>query len=320
MEMKLHIRSIMSIIILCNAGCTKTDPTSTNYASLFANAGTAKYINLPETTVMLDGSASSDHQNSIVSFRWKKVSGPTSFNIQDSTAARTLVTNLSSGDYLFELTVTNNKGASAKDTTLVSVGGTSAFMFWVSMSPNYSLLTVTNNSTVLKASIHTVNGSANNIITKEWRKISGPAAGIIISPASEETLVSGLTTGVYQFQFKVTGTNGLSNALITTVAVIDPSSPDQELIISNLLWGLGPIGPGAGCNYINIDLDQYIPAGSPVKKVFIKPQCNPSWIEAPIEPISNVYTYSIYDGHYLTINWCYGGCSSIDMPDIRILY
>jgi hypothetical protein len=317
MKMKLHFIPILLTTILISKACTKPPPI-TNHNSPIADAGKAKYLNLPENTVLLDGSASSDPQNSIVFFRWKKVSGPFSYQIQDSAAVRTLVTNLSSGDYLFELTVTNNKGATAKDTTLVSVRGTTAFMFWLSISPNYTLLTVTNNSTVLKASIHIVNGSTNNIINKEWSKISGPATGNINSPNADETIISGLTTGVYQFQFKATNSSGLSDSLITTVSVVDPSSPGSNVVIPNLSWGIDPTG--FGCNYINIDLDQHIPVGAPVKKILIHPDCNSDWIEVPVEPTSSGYSYSIYYGHYLTLNWCHGGCTYTDTPDIKIIY
>jgi hypothetical protein len=147
---------------------------------------------------------------------------------------------------------------------------------YVSAHPSYSLLTATGNtSTILNGSAW-INGLPANIASKEWKKISGPVPCMIDSPSSFETLVTGLTTGVYQFQFKAISVNGLSDSSRVTVAVMDPLSPNQEVILQNQQW---TIGLGFACHYLYFDLDQYLPAGTPVKKIFIKPDCTSVWHE-----------------------------------------
>jgi hypothetical protein len=86
-----------------------------------ADAGPDQDILLPTNIVNLDGSASSDPDNNIISYQWKKIAGPSSFAIVNTNTAQTQVTNLIEGNYLFELTVTDTKGLFDKDTVQVKV-------------------------------------------------------------------------------------------------------------------------------------------------------------------------------------------------------
>lgn len=83
------------------------------------NAGVDKTIILPVNSLILAGSAS-DPDGSISSYLWSKVSGG-SANIVSSTQASTNITGLVSGNYIFRLTVTDNKSATASDDVLVTV-------------------------------------------------------------------------------------------------------------------------------------------------------------------------------------------------------
>ena len=86
-----------------------------------ANAGPDQTIILPTNTVTLDGSASTDPNNNISSYLWRKISGPSSFNIANANAAQTQVTNLIDGVYKFELKVTDAGGLFDRDTAQVTV-------------------------------------------------------------------------------------------------------------------------------------------------------------------------------------------------------
>ena len=97
-------------IIVIAAGSTNHPPV--------ANAGKDTIITLPVNTVMLDGSASTDPDNNIVSYAWTKISGPSSFNIVNVNAVQTQVSNLTEGTYLFELKVTDAGGLIDRDTMM----------------------------------------------------------------------------------------------------------------------------------------------------------------------------------------------------------
>jgi hypothetical protein len=318
---------IGSMATFVDIGCKKeeTDKTSDiinvneNNRPPIANAGFDTTIILPVNMITLDASASTDPDNNLSTYTWKKIIGPATFTIQDSTSAQTNVTNLSLGEYRFELTVVDSKGAKAKDTCSVLVLAPQLYLY-VSAHPSYSLLTATGNTSTILSGSAWINGLPANIISKEWKKISGPDSYTINSPSSFEILVTGLTTGVYQFQFKAISVNGLSDSSRVTVAVIDPLSPNQEVILQNQQWNYGG---GFGCPYLEIDLDQYLPPGTPVKKIFIKSDCTSVWHELVMVSANTnneAYSYQILNGHLLDVEWCNSGCNYLDTPDLKIVY
>jgi hypothetical protein len=69
----------------------------------------------------LDGTCSSDPDNNITGYKWIKISGPSSSSITNAVAAKTPVTSLTQGVYLFELEVTDAGGLSSKDTVQITV-------------------------------------------------------------------------------------------------------------------------------------------------------------------------------------------------------
>ncbi|MCU0335410.1 MAG: right-handed parallel beta-helix repeat-containing protein [Chitinophagaceae bacterium] len=86
-----------------------------------ADAGRDTLIVQPASTVTLQAAAI-DSDGTISTWRWTRVAGPTVGTIATATAARTNVTGLTTiGVYLYELTVTDNAGATARDTVRVTV-------------------------------------------------------------------------------------------------------------------------------------------------------------------------------------------------------
>jgi Tol biopolymer transport system component len=102
-------------------GCRVTDSTRTANHPPVAKAGADQTIILPANSATLDGSASTDPDNNIVSYLWTKISGPSSPDIVTTNAAQTTINNLAEGTYAFELTVTDADGLSASDTVQVIV-------------------------------------------------------------------------------------------------------------------------------------------------------------------------------------------------------
>src|SRR5450755_1273430 len=98
-----------------NAGISTSQVTVTVNppAPPVANAGTNQTINLPATSAVLNGSASS---GSITSYAWTKVSGPNTPNITTPTTVSTTVTGLIQGTYVFQLSL--NGGASVSQVTV----------------------------------------------------------------------------------------------------------------------------------------------------------------------------------------------------------
>jgi hypothetical protein len=100
---------------LC-ADCPNELPV--NSVPPIARAGDDQVIILPTNSTTLDGSSSLGNS---LSYKWIKLSGPSSLNIVTPESAETQIENLVSGVYSLQLTVTCNGGATSKDTINVTV-------------------------------------------------------------------------------------------------------------------------------------------------------------------------------------------------------
>ena len=89
-----------------------------------ANAGGNKTITLPVNKITLAGSGT-DADGTIATYLWTKISGPTSYSIVNAASPVTDVTGLIQGIYQFELKVTDNNGAIARDTMQIMVNAAS---------------------------------------------------------------------------------------------------------------------------------------------------------------------------------------------------
>jgi len=116
-----HTPSITtSFLLICAVvgSCNKSDQVVPNNSPV-ANAG--KDTIVYELSTELNGKASTDPENNIKTFSWRKISGPSSFHIDYPNAAQTKVAELAEGVYQFELTVTDAAGLFSRDTISVAV-------------------------------------------------------------------------------------------------------------------------------------------------------------------------------------------------------
>ncbi len=125
MKTKILLRAIVVlIVILVNVSCKKENSCEgckeINQPPI-AIAGPDQVITLPTDSVSLDGSASNDPDGRISVWLWKKISGPASFDITNSSSQKTVVKNLEKGVYQIELKVTDDKNSSITDTVQIIV-------------------------------------------------------------------------------------------------------------------------------------------------------------------------------------------------------
>jgi len=181
-----------------------------------ANAGTDKTITLPTNSTSLDGSASSDPDGTIAGYSWAQISGPSTSTIANGTTAKPTVSALQAGTYTYELTVTDDSGATAKAQVKVIVNNAAANQSPVANAGANQTLTLPTNSTSL-------NGSASSdpdgtIASYSWSQVSGPG-GTITNATGASTTVIGLTAGTYVFKLVVTDNSGATATANVTVVV-----------------------------------------------------------------------------------------------------
>src|SRR5262249_13589012 len=78
-------------------------------------------ITLPLNSAQVHGNTSRDPDGVIVSYQWTQVSGPAPATITNGNSSIINVSNLTVGDYVFSLKVTDNGGATSSKTIKVTV-------------------------------------------------------------------------------------------------------------------------------------------------------------------------------------------------------
>lgn len=207
-----------TIIVLVNAAPNQ---------SPVVNAGTDKTLQLPTNFTSLNATAS-DPDGTISGIAWTKISGPASFSLSSTTQLNTNVTNLTTGVYQFQIQVTDNSGATARDTVKITVNAANVPPT-VSAGTNQTI-TLPTNSVTLTATASDADGT---IASYSWLKVSGPAGGTITTPAAFQTSVTGYTNpGTYSYSVTVTDNQGATATSVVQVVVNASPPPNQPPVVN----------------------------------------------------------------------------------------
>jgi hypothetical protein len=186
-----------------------------------ANAGPDQTITLPTNTVNLSGSGT-DPDGTVTVYLWTKVSGPAGGTITSPAAVSTSVTGLVQGVYKFELRVTDNNGATGRDTMQVTVNPAGNIPPTANAGPDQNI-TLPTNTVNLSGSGTDADGT---VTAYNWTKIAGPTgAGTVTNASSVSTSVTGLIAGVYKFELRVTDNSGAVGRDTMQVVVFAPNMP-----------------------------------------------------------------------------------------------
>jgi len=185
-----------------------------------ANAGTDKTITLPTNSITQTGSGT-DPDGSIAAYQWTKIAGPATFTIVSPTQAATVINNVVQGTYQFELRVTDNLGATARDTMILTVNAAANIAPTANAGANQTITLPVNTVTVTGSGTDT-DGS---IATYQWTKIAGPATFTIVSPTQASTVINNLVQGTYQFELRVTDNLGAIGRDTMSVVVNATNTP-----------------------------------------------------------------------------------------------
>jgi hypothetical protein len=197
-------------------------PPPVQHVPPVAVAGPDQTVTLPVTTVTLDGSGSYDTDGTITGYSWVQLSGNGGVTLAGASQAQATLTGLTAGAYLFQLTVTDNSGATGVATVTITVDAATAPPNVLPPVANAGIDT----TIAMPADSVVLNGShstdpAGEALTYQWMQMSGPAEAVIGSSGSAATWVGGLNPGLYVFSLKVTDASGLSDTASVQVRVVN---------------------------------------------------------------------------------------------------
>jgi ribosomal protein L14 len=192
-----------------------------------ANAGSNLTLTLPTNSTTLNGSSSYDPDGTISSYSWTKVSGPAGSNIANAASASASISGLVQGQYVFELSVIDNDGATGSDQVTITVNSAPAAANKPPVANAGSDIGL-----ILPITSTTLNGTASSdpdgtISSYSWTNISGPSIAVIVNANTATPTVSDLTAGQYVFQLTVTDNSGASSSDQMSVTVSAPPIVNQ---------------------------------------------------------------------------------------------
>lgn len=217
-----------------NAGGSDTDyikvKIGNSNISPVANAGADMLVKLPVNSVGISGSAS-DKDGTIASHQWTQASGP-SCSLADTTTPSLSVSDLTSGTYVFRLTVTDNTGLANYDDVVVNVTFPPMVDAGTDKSVNLPV-----DSIILTGAASDPDGTIHNY---KWSKHSGPAATLVDSLTSSVT-VKNLKEGTYVFMLEVSDNlTAKANDYVTVTVKSEilftsfPATPISKIIRENI--------------------------------------------------------------------------------------
>jgi len=178
-----------------------------------AQSGPDQTIQLPNNSVTLDGSASSDPDNDISDYLWTRIKGTGNPTYTSPANAVTDVNKLTAGIHIFELRVTDATGLVDRDTVLVQVieapGVPPVASAGTDQNIPYDLGSCSTNPSNIPL-IGSESYDPDGTITKyNWQIIYPLNADIpIINYTKAQASVTGLLAGKYIFELSVTDNDG----------------------------------------------------------------------------------------------------------------
>ncbi|HEY4874651.1 MAG TPA: Ig-like domain-containing protein, partial [Puia sp.] len=190
------------------------------------SAGSSQNIFLPSSAFLV-GTAT-DATGTITNIIWSEFSGPD--NNATFTNGNTLTAtanNLSTGTYIFQLTVTDNNNLSSSDTVTITVSQPVS----VNAGVNQTIISPVN-SVTLSGSAIDATGTISNY---SWSEVSGPSNVNMPDLSLNNTTINNLVAGTYIFQLTATDNNNFSASSTVTITVdalpVVSAGSDQTIIL-----------------------------------------------------------------------------------------
>ncbi len=214
---------VFKLTVTDASGATSTDSlivtvkTAANMPPV-ANAGSSKTVTLPVNTISLDGSLSKDPDGTIASYSWTFISGPAGYTLVNGTAAVATANNLVAGQYIFQLTVTDNSGAVSNAQVKITVVSSGLQPPIANAGANQTITLPLNQVSLDGSSSLAPSG---NIVSYSWTQTSGPSTANLSAANAAQTNATNLIAGTYLFYLTIKDNNN-ATAYDSVIITVNP--------------------------------------------------------------------------------------------------
>lgn len=219
-----NIRDSASVTVVVNP--------STSSAGVTAYAGTNQTITAPATTASLDGTGSTGQNTTITSWTWTQLHGPGYATFSTTTSARTSLSQLEPGNYVFQLKVSDNSAhidSSQVSITVNAASGSSTASLKANAGTNQTIISPTDTTTL----VGTASNVTNTTITSyRWKQLQGPSGIIWASTTSINTKIAGLQTAMYVFELIIADNSGHRDSSLVTINVINGAADNSSSLVT----------------------------------------------------------------------------------------
>ena len=202
---------------------TFTRTGSMNNSYPVADAGSNATVQLPQSSVSLNGSNSTESAGKSLSYYWSQNYGPTTLQFSSNTSAMSSVSGLVEGIYSLQLMVTNTDGETDIDEVLLIVSDSDNSNPVISITSPGSNTTLTEgNSVEIKANASDYDGIV--------QRVDFYQNDVLISSDTSAPFIANWTpsAGTYTLTAKATDDMGAQSTSQNVVITIDPSMVCSE--------------------------------------------------------------------------------------------
>jgi len=210
-----------------------------------AKAGSNFTISATKGYAYLSGAQSTDADGKIERYVWKQTSGPSNSSIVTSVSTNglTRINSLTTaGNYVFELTVVDDRGDFVKTTVTITVTAGTATNIPPVTEAGDNINTAVSSTTLHGSDSYDPDGAA---LTYKWTKKTGPAVFSLSNDAVANPDLTNLLLGTYEFQLETTDAQGAKTQDVVAVYSSATMLPNRLTYFKGnatagtpkLLWG-----------------------------------------------------------------------------------
>ncbi|HMK04988.1 MAG TPA: T9SS type A sorting domain-containing protein [Ferruginibacter sp.] len=145
-----------------------------------------------------------DADGTVVAYNWTKIAGPAAGSVTTPGSAASPVSGLAIGVYHFELMVTDNLGATGRDTMQITIIAPPNTLPVANAGPDQTIVMPANAATLSGSGVDT----DGTIVAYNWVQVSGPSNNVLFSTTTAVTYLNNLVPGTYEFELTVTDNRG----------------------------------------------------------------------------------------------------------------